>query len=130
MTATLVEDGDRIDTLPRILGPYFLNFENMVYTLMDNYAENYKGAYWEFYTLSNGGFYMAPRLKEPLKIDVEGNGFSGELSPDAAGVFICLMAFNQYAWRTEDERFNKLFDDLRSFALGHAESSIIFRAID
>ena len=36
-------------------------------------AESYKGAYWEFFTLSNGGFYMAPAGDEVFHVTTNKN---------------------------------------------------------
>ena len=128
--AQRVAEPQRLRTLPRVIGPLYLSFENTVYNMMGHYCTNYAGGYWEFYTLSNGGFYMAPDQSQPMTIIVDGNGFSGELSADAAGVFITLMALNQFAWRSRDERFADLFYQLHEFALNHTEANAILRAID
>jgi hypothetical protein len=40
----------------------------------------------DYYELSNGGFYMAPCLDKKLTMFVEGNGYEGILSADAAGI--------------------------------------------
>jgi hypothetical protein len=130
VTATVIDDLTRINTLPNVFGSNYLYCESTIYSILRSHAEEYNGAYWEFFSLSNGGFYMAPHLENPLMINVSGNHFSGELSPDAAGIFACLMAFNHYAWRTRDPRFVQLFDDLREYALSHPESDLILRAID
>lgn len=47
-------------------------------------SEDYNGGFWNFYTLTNGGFYMAPAGDKRMRLEVDGNGFSGEMSADAA----------------------------------------------
>jgi hypothetical protein len=84
---------------------------------------------WDFFELSNGGFYMTSRLEEPLRIRCESNGFDGEMSCDAAGIVACLMAFNALAWQTREAHFGVLFYQLRDFAAQHAEAASILAAI-
>ena len=61
VTRELVLEDQRLDIVERLFGMAFpLQFEPVVYGITDRMVENYNGGYWEFYTLSNGGFYMAP----------------------------------------------------------------------
>ena len=55
-----------------------LSLEPLVYTFAGNLAEEYNGGYWECYTLSNGGFYMAPDSDKQFKVCCE-NGYEGTL---------------------------------------------------
>ena len=80
--------------------------------------------------LSNGGFYMAPCDEKRFKIDVSGNYFSGELSADAAGIVASLFAQCDLANRYGDDKLINQYHWLRDFALEHAESDLIMRAID
>jgi len=48
-----------------------LQLEPLVYAITDNIAEEYNGGFWEFYTLSNGAFYMAPHSDTPFKVSCE-----------------------------------------------------------
>jgi hypothetical protein len=56
-----------------------LKGEALVYGWLEQLSEDYTGGFWDFYTLSNGGFYMAPSGDKRFDIDVSGNGFTGEL---------------------------------------------------
>ena len=125
-----VPDLERIRILPRYLGAHALAFENSVFDSLGTLAEAYRGGFWEFYELSNGGFYMAPEQERNLRIVVPGNGYEGELSPDAAGIVACLFAFNAMAWRFREDRHVNLYHWLRDYALDHDESGEILRAID
>lgn len=82
------------------------------------------------YTLSNGGFYMAPDLKNPVLLAVDGNGFEGEMSPDAAGIVASLFALCSLAAQTEEDQHIELYHALRAYALEHAEARLILAAID
>jgi len=88
--AYLVLEGARIGTLPRHFGARMMTVEHMVYNFMRQFVAGYKGAYWDFYELSNGGFYMIPNC-DPVEFNVHTNGFEGSLSADAAGITVCLF---------------------------------------
>jgi hypothetical protein len=62
---------------------------------------------------------------------VEGNGFQGSMSADAAGITACLFAFNGSANRTHESRLIDADYGLRDYALRHhPEAAIIAAAID
>jgi hypothetical protein len=104
--------------------------EHAVYHFMREFVREYKGAFWEFYELSNGGFYMAP-ASEPVRFDVHSNGFAETVSADAAGIIVCLFAFSHLSFqRPEQDVFSRHFHKLREFALSHAEAKLILAAID
>lgn len=129
-TASLVPEAQRMAFLPNCFGRYFLMGEVLVYSWLDRLSVDYSGGSWEFYTLTNGGFYLAPRIGRRLRIAVEGNGFEGEMSPDAAGVVATLFALNQIAFETRDDRLIKHYHALHDFARVHAEAALILAAID
>ncbi len=59
ITRTQVPEQQRLQHTARLFGQHFpLHFEPLVYAITDNIADNYHGGYWEFYSLSNGGFYI------------------------------------------------------------------------
>lgn len=81
--------------------------------------------------LSNGGFYMAPQHEGTYRFSVDTNGYDGEMSPDAAGITVCLFAYSHLSFRyADDQVFANHFHRLREFAMDHAEALAIFAAID
>jgi antirestriction protein len=124
-----VPDEARIETLPRHFGRHMLAVEDAVYRFMRQLAKDYSGGYWHFYELSNGGFYMAPEC-EPLVLQVEGNGYAGRLSAEAAGITACLFALSHLTFRIPDQLISDHYYLLRDFALEHSEASAILAAID
>jgi hypothetical protein len=131
ITATLIPEQQRLGTLPRYFGAKLTRAEMLVYDWMGALSKDYSGGYWNFYALSNGGFYMAPAARERMTISVEGNGFSGEMSADAAGIVAVLFAFCQIANETEEDRFIELYHQVRDYAAQfHPERRRILRAID
>ncbi|ALP54995.1 antirestriction protein (plasmid) [Candidatus Tenderia electrophaga] len=130
VTATQVRDADRVKMLPKYFGRDLMRVESAIYAFMDRLCENYQGGYWDFYELSNGGFYMAPATEEMLNLSWAENYFQGEMSADAAGVVACLFAYNHLAWETRDESLILMYESLREYVGFHTEASLIFRAID
>ena len=124
-----VPDDARIHTLPRHFGQHMLTVEDAVYRRMRRVAPEYSGGYWHFYELSNGGFYMAPEC-EPLLLRVEGNGYEGLMSSQAAGITTCLFAFSHLSFRIPDAVISSHYYQLRDFALEHREAAAILAAID
>ena len=87
---------------------------------------------WSFYTLSNGGAFMAPDAdsddKWHLFNSMNGNG--AQMSAEAAGIAICLIEYSHHACRTECDAMTEHYYRLRDYALQHPESSAILRIID
>src|ERR1022692_1022899 len=95
ISATLVGEAERLNFLPRFFGERFMLLgENAVFDWMGKLSEDYNGGFWNFYTLSNGGFYMAPAGRDVMQISVDGNGFDGTLSADAAGIVATIFALD------------------------------------
>jgi hypothetical protein len=120
----------RVDILSRHFGSKMLMVEHTVFHFMRKFVSEYDGGLWEFYELSNGGFYMAP-TSMPVEFRVQSNEFEGIVSADAAGVIVCLFAFSHLSLqRPADDLFGRNFHALREFALNHAEATLILAAID
>lgn len=132
ISAELVPEALRMDTADGLFGIRFpLKLEPMVYQFATQLAPAYNGGYWNFYQLSNGGFFMAPKLDESFKV-IADNGFEGELSAEALGVTACLYAYSNLSFG--EGKFGETCADhyhrLREFVMGHAEAWGILAAID
>lgn len=125
-----VPDGERLDVLPKRFGRHMLMVESAIYDFMAEHARAYRGGFWTFFELSNGGFYMAPEVEGRFDVHIEGNGFEGVMSADAAGITACLFAFSHLSFRIQSDSIVNHFYQLRAFALEHAEASAILAAID
>ncbi len=136
ITASLVPEDDgkggRLWFLPKYFGKnLYIRGEGLIYTWMQRLCREYKGGYWNFYELSNGGFYMAPADDPRFQLECHlGNGFSREVSADTAGIVVTLFVLGQILEETLDGRIRKHYDALRDFAAQHIERAIIFKAID
>ena len=133
ITRQQVEDKQRIQHTADLFGSRFpLNIEPAIYSIAGNIATKYKGAYWKFYSLSNGGFYMAPYSDKTYLVNCD-DGFEGMLSADALGITACLYAYSHLSFTG-----NPVFADicsnhyqcLRVFMLEHIEAGAILAAID
>lgn len=132
VTAQRVPDGMRLQTLPKHFGAHHLYVENLVFVFARTLIPTYRGGYWHFYDLSNGGFYMAPE-SEPARVVVEGNGFDGVLSADALGIVVCLFAFSHGSFALTGQAQEKCthhYGWLRDYSFTHQERSSIGAAID
>ena len=130
ITATKVADEDRLNFWLRHVGmAKMLAFERHVYCWMRRLCPHYDGGYWNFYDLSNGGFYIAPADEKKMWLTWPGNYFNDEMSADAAGIVVTLYALNDFAEQISPafgEKHRQLYDYIES----HPEAQAIYAAID
>jgi len=131
LASTKIEGDARINALPKHFPQSFLVVENVVYSFAKKLCSAYSGARWEFYEISNGGFFMTPALSAKLDVEVPfGNGYEGKMSADAFGVTVCLFAYSYMSEMHPISDFAEYYWRLRDFAGNHAEAAAIFSAID
>lgn len=128
-----ISSHQRIKHTANLFGIRFsVNIEPAVYSIAGNIASEYQGAYWEFYSLSNGGFYMAPCSDQPYQVSCD-NGYEGSLSAEALGITACLYAYSHLSF-SSNEAFAEIcanhYHWLRAFMLEHQEANSILKAID
>lgn len=58
------------------------------------------------------------------------NGNDAEMSGEAAGIAVCLMAYSHHACRTECDAMTEHYYRLRDYTLNHPECSAIMHLID
>lgn len=133
ITRQQVSTNQRIQHTADLFGIRFpLNLEPAIYEFTGNMAPKYNGAYWEFYNLTNGGFYMAPSSDKHYLVNC-GNGFEGKLSADALGITACLYAYSHLSFSSNTafaEICTNHYHWLRAYMLEHKEASAILSAID
>jgi len=127
MKRTLIKD--RLEHTARVFGINFpLRIEPTVYMFAERLSPDYRGGYWHFYSLDNGGFYMAPDGTYPVISD---NGFTGDMTGDAFGITACLYAYSHLSFRAElAEMCGRHYHLLREAMFEHAEVKKILAAID
>lgn len=126
----LVPTDQRLSIFPKYFQGAFSHFEAFIFNWMERICLSYRRGYWEMYELSNGAFYMAPAADERFDALCSGLGQTVELSADAAGVVVCLLAVNQLAKHIDDDHYFDLYHRLRDYAAEHAEAGNIFRIVD
>ena len=136
MTCTCCQpltEPQRIDYPASLFGAAEFPFrvEPTIFDIAGELSVDYTGGLWEFYALSNGGFYMAPRTDEPFNVRAD-NGFEGRLSVCAFGITVCLYAFSRlsFAGGVLGEACAEQYHRLREHTLEHPEALAILAAID
>ncbi|CAI2140793.1 Antirestriction protein [Serratia fonticola] len=134
LSATVVPENQRPRFWHQHFGsiPQWFLLETHVFNWLDRLCADYHGAMWDFYTLSNGGAFIAPDADDdkPWSLFNSLNGNGAEMSAQAAGITACLMAYSHHACRTESEAMTDHFYRLREYALHHPDSRAIFALID
>jgi hypothetical protein len=132
VTRELVPEDRRMAVAERLFGIHFpLQLEPVVYGITEKMSKDYSGGYWNFYTLSNGGFYMAPSDERIFHVACD-NMFEGDLSADALGITACLYAYSHLSF--SDGRFARVsachYHRLREYMFEHPEVRAILGATD
>ncbi|HBR1164088.1 TPA: antirestriction protein [Klebsiella quasipneumoniae subsp. similipneumoniae] len=134
IVATPVTDENRISFWPQYFGsiPQWIILEPTIFAWMDRLCADYCGGIWQFYTLSNGGAFMAPDAEsdELWSLFNTMNGNDAEMSAEAAGIVVCLIAYSHHTSRTECDAMTEHYYRLRDYALNHAECNAIMHIID
>ncbi|WP_227660520.1 antirestriction protein [Hafnia alvei] len=136
LTATLAPDEQRGSFWPQHFGriPQWIVLEPYIFSWMDRLCADYSGGIWQFYTLSNGGAFMAPEpdedSDEAWELFNAMNGNGAEMSAEAAGIAVCLMAYSHHACRTGCEAMTEHYYRLRDYAINHPECNAIMHIID
>lgn len=133
ITCKQISNDQRVHHTANLFGPNFpLSLEPVIYSFTSHLSAEYCGGYWEFYELSNNGFYMAPDDDIIFTVSSE-NGFKGTMSADALGVTACLYAYSHLSFSDIPEMAEvcaRHYHLLRDFMMEHAEVGAILAAID
>ncbi|SAK63707.1 antirestriction protein [Caballeronia pedi] len=132
--ATPVPASKRLAFMPEAFTPrVMIKAEGLVYHQAAMLSRTYQGGLWQFYTLSNGGYYLAPETDKRFPVQVTGNSYEGEVSADAFGVIVTLFVYGALVWIDNAplrEKYSDHYHQLRAFACQHPEANAILRAID
>ena len=126
----------RLGFLPRCFGhAYASRAEALVYDWMRRLSSTYHSGCWEYFELTNDGFYLALDASGLAVRDAKlhiwvrcGNDFEGDLTYDASGIVATLYAMSHLIWQGA-EHLATPYDRLRDFASQHTESELILAAI-
>ena len=132
VTRELVPEDRRIEIVERLFETAFpLQLEPVVYGITHRMADEYTGGYWDFWILSNGGFYMAPAEDRTFHIKCQ-NMYEGDLSADALGITACLYAYSNLSFPLSDvaQGYARHYHLLQEYMVVHPEVREILRATD
>ena len=132
ITRQLVAEDQRTQITADLFGVYFpLQLEPFIFSIASRLSEDYGGGYWEFYTLDNGSFYMAPDSDGQFQV-ISPNGWEGFMSADVFGITVCLFAYSNLSFGSGQfaETCAEQYHLLREYALDHAEARAILAATD
>lgn len=133
ITRKKLTTNQRVKHTAKLFGVRFpFNIESAIFSIAGKLSSEYDGAYWEFYSLSNGGFYMAPRMGNLYAVSCI-NGYKDSMSADALGITACMYAYSHLSF-SSDPGFAEVcanhYHRLRAYIFQHEEGSAIFSAID
>ena len=132
LSSRVVPEAERMACVDKLFGiGYVLKLEPTVFSMAERLAADYHGAYWQFYALSNGGFYMAPQSDTIFDVCCE-NGFEGKLSANALGLAATLYAYSHLSFGGDAfaDLCSNQYHLVREFMFQHQEVRSISRAID
>jgi hypothetical protein len=131
VTRDLVSEDQRMSVTERLFSIYYpMRLEPVVFGITEKMSKDYTGGYWDFYTLSNGGFYTAPSGDDIFHVTCD-NMFEGDLSADALGITACLYAYSHLSFAGDFAREYALhYHRLRVYMMEHPEVKQILGAID
>ena len=132
VTRELVPEDRRMAVVENLFSIHFpLSIEPVIYGITERMTKDYTGGYWDFYTLSNDGFYMAPSDDRTYHV-ISDNMFEGDLSADALGITACLYAYSHLSF--SNRRFARVsachYHRLREYMFEHPEVRAILGATD
>ena len=133
ITRQLVPDNLRMKTVNDLFGLYFpMRIEPFIYAMAEELGHEYRGGWWQFYTISNGGFYMAPDFDGMFNVSCE-NGFEGPMSGDSLGITACLYSYSHLSF-SDNEGLASIctshYHLLRDYAFESPQVVSIMQAID
>jgi len=132
VVATTVSDENRETFLPNLFGSrHFFAAEHSLYNFMSWLSpRDYTGGFWDFLEFEGRPLYMSPPARETYAIQCDGNGYSGSVSTDAAGIIVTLFTLSHLSFRFEDVDLADAYNRLYAYAAEHPEAGSIFAAID
>lgn len=131
LTATAITGPARLDFLPKLFNEQsYLYGERAVFEWMRRLCQDYNGGYWEYYKVSNGAYFMAPRRPEPVRLQWALNWSDETVSPMAAGIVVTLFGIYQILESFPDDDMAERYRLLCQYAYELPESRSIMRLID
>lgn len=128
----LVSDAERTKVVAERFGTSFIQVESSVFDLAASLSNQYNGGFWDFFRLSNGGFYMVPHGHEKYMLTCP-NGYAGSMTADGFGITVCLYAYSLLSFSANADLAQicaRYYHLLRDFLFMHDEAEAILSACD
>ena len=129
----LLNDSQRMTYPAQLFGIRFpMYIESFAFDSASSLSEDYDGGLWNFYTLSNGAFYMAPDCPSFFHLACD-NGFEGDMSADAFGITACLYTYSLLSFSPDaklSETCIQHYHWMRDYMSQHLECKSILGATD
>jgi hypothetical protein len=116
--------------LSRYFGTQYQRGEALVHEWATRLSGTQSTGSWDFFQLSNGGFYMAPASCGRIPVRWHMNGYSDMMGQDAFGVVVTLFSLRHLAEKCGNHGIIGHYHSLRTYATQHMEAANILRAID
>lgn len=137
MTATLLSDDCRLGFTSSMAGAYYSRLEHSLFNEMIRATNDaYSGGYWEYLTLEHVGGYARVRTDEKFMMHSL-NGWTGEMSADAAGICVTLTILSRLSFdayrdnrHSDVEKISDNFHALREWSYDHPEAEAIVAFCD
>jgi hypothetical protein len=132
ITQHRIDDSVKANHARKLFGARLHWIQSFAIDTASSLSPGYDESSWDYFTLSNGGWYMAPPDDKTFVVQCA-NGFEGQVTAQALGIISCLNAYS-FLVLSSDESFAQLCADhyhrLREFAREQVEARSIFAAID
>lgn len=129
----LLSDAQRVTHTAKLFGISFpMLLEPFVFNIAGKLSRDYSGGLWAFYSLSNGGFYLAPESPESFSVSSE-NGYQCSMTADALGITACLYAYSHLSFRNLgvfSETCARQYHLLLEYAFDHDQAACILGVIN
>lgn len=132
ITKHQVADDDCGEYVYKLFGDdYSTYLELHVFNSADDLSSEYGAETWNFFSLSNGGFFMSPRLGTSFNVSCA-RGNLLKMSAEGFGITACLFAFSRLSFGSGPfaEECRRHYHLLRAFVFEHLEVNAILRATD
>lgn len=106
-----------------------VRLEHAFFNAMHLFDDTYHGGWWDFFKLSNGGFYVALKADKQFHLDSP-NGFECDVDANTAGIMVSAFAYSNLSFGPNGEAFGEEYHNLSDFIFQHPEAGTIRAALD
>ena len=132
ITKHAVDENDYDEHTYKLFGDHYsMSLAPHVFGTASRLSAEYGGGTWDFFALSNGGFFMSPRSGTSFNVS-RAYGAPVKMSAEGLGITACLFALSDLSFGRGAfaETCGWHYRLLRAFAYEHLEAPAIYRAID